>query len=76
MSTGTLPHCLYGRVMRNVNKNDCSKSLREWSYSMMNLTMFPNFLGFILLVCYRGDINLPKTVEKPSVAICFVNGPF
>ena len=28
MSTGTLPHCLYGRVMRNVNKNDCAKSLR------------------------------------------------
>ena len=21
-------HCLYGRVMRNVNKNDCAKSLR------------------------------------------------
>ena len=28
MSTGTLPHCVYGRVMRNLNKNDCAKSLR------------------------------------------------
>ena len=27
MSTGTLPHCWYGRVLRNVNKNDCAKSL-------------------------------------------------
>ena len=71
MSTGTLPHCLYGRVMRNVNKNHS-----ESFYSMANLTMFPNFLGFILLVCYRGDINRPKTVGKPSVAICFVNAPF
>ena len=23
-----LPQCLYGRVMRNPNKNDCAKSLR------------------------------------------------
>ena len=57
------------------NKTTARKA-SEWSYSMANLTMFPNFLGFILLVCYRGDINLPETVEKPSVAICFVNGPF
>ena len=28
MGTGTLPHCLYYRVMRNVNENDCAKSLR------------------------------------------------
>ena len=28
MSTGTLPHCLYGRVLRNMNENDCAKSLR------------------------------------------------
>ena len=34
--------------------------------------MFPNFLGFILLVCYKAHLDLPKTVEKPSVAICFV----
>ena len=41
--------------MKNVNKNDSAKA-SEWSYSMANLKMFPNFLGFILLVCYRGDI--------------------
>ena len=28
MSTGTLPHCLYGRVMRTANKNDCAKIVR------------------------------------------------
>ena len=34
--------------------------------------MFPNFLGFILLVCHKAHLDWPKTVEKPSVAICFV----
>ena len=57
MSTGTLPDCLYGCIMRNVNKNDCAKSLRVVLLYGEFVTMFPNFLGFILLVCYRGDIN-------------------
>ncbi len=34
--------------------------------------MFPNFLGFILLVCHKAHLDWPTTVEKPSVAICFV----
>ena len=34
--------------------------------------MFPNFLGFILLVCHKAHLNSPNAVEKPSVAICFV----
>ena len=34
--------------------------------------MFPNLLGFILLVCHKAHLDWPKTVEKPSVAICFV----
>ena len=34
--------------------------------------MFPNFLGFILLVCHKAHLDWPKTVEKPVVAICFV----
>ena len=34
--------------------------------------MFPNFLGFILLVCHKAHLDWPKTVEKPSVAICLV----
>ena len=41
-----------------------------FSFSSLILTMFPNFLGFILLVCHKAHWS--KTVEKPSVAICFV----
>ena len=64
------------RKRSNVRSTCGRLKVSEWSYSMANLTMFPNFLGFILLVCYRGDITWPTTIEKPSVAICFVNGPF
>ena len=43
-----------------------------FSFSSLILTMFPNFLGFILLVCHKAHLYWPKTIEKPSVAICFV----
>ena len=33
---------------------------------------FPNFLGGILLVCYKGDLSRTNPVEKASVAICSV----
>ena len=33
---------------------------------------FPNFLGGILLVCYKGYLTRPNPVEKASVAICSV----
>ena len=36
----------------------------------------PNFLGGILLVCYKGYLTRPNPVEKASVAICSVNGRF
>ena len=33
---------------------------------------FPNFLGGILLVCYKGYLTRPNPVGKASVAICSV----
>ena len=33
---------------------------------------FPNFLGGILLVCYKGCLSRTNPVEKASVAICSV----
>ena len=33
---------------------------------------FGNFLGGILLVCYKGYLTRPNPVEKASVAICSV----
>ena len=33
---------------------------------------FPNFLGGILLVCYKGYLSRTTPVEKASVAICSV----
>ena len=54
VSTVTLPHSLYGRVMRNVNKNDCVKSLRVG----LLYGEFDNVPELSrLLVSYRGDIN-------------------
>ena len=41
----------------------------------MNFTKkstFPNFLGGILLVCYKGYLSRTNPVEKASVAICSV----
>ena len=37
---------------------------------------FPNFLGGILLVCYKGYLTRQNPVAKASVAICSVNGRF
>ena len=37
---------------------------------------FPNCLGGILLICYKGYLTRPNPVEKASVAICSVNGRF
>ena len=37
---------------------------------------FPNFLGGILLVRYKGYVTRPNPVDKASVAICSVNGRF
>ena len=37
-----------------------------------NKSTFPNFLGGILLVCYKGYLTRPNPVEKAYVAICSV----
>ena len=39
---------------------------------MLKKSTFPNFLGGILLVCYKGYLSRTNPVEKASVAICSV----
>ena len=79
MSTGNLPHCLYGRVMENVNKNDCAKSLRV----VLLYGEFDNVPEFSRLYTFRyviGDTLIDhkplKNILLQFVAICFVNSPF
>ena len=35
-----------------------------FSFSGLDLTMFPNFLGFILSVCHKADIDWPKPLRN------------
>ena len=44
--------------------------------NLLKKSTFPNCLGGILLVCYKGYLTRPNPVEKASVAMCSVNGRF
>ena len=41
-------------------------------YEFCKKSTFPNVLGGILLVCYKGYVSRTNPVEKASVAICSV----